>query len=839
MNVVADNNFNPNEYFLFELSEFQCKAINAIYNEDHILVTAHTGSGKTVPAEFAIEYFIKKGLKVIYTGPIKALCNQKYHDFKTKFPHISFGILTGDIKHNPTADVLIMTTEILRNTLFKKKMQTDEKMPLMFEMDMDSELGAVVFDEVHYISDPERGAVWEQSILLLPPSVQLILLSATMDKINVFAKWIEDEKNKQCDITGDPYKKVQIASTDHRIVPLNHYMWLTMHDKQLNQLLKDGGANLPQLLEKAEGESRFPFVDIISPKGCFDEENYYKISKLKSIIDNRKAWVKRQQVLNQLIKQLLAKDMLPAIFFVFSKRNVEKCAKEIQISLFEKDDDTPNQIKKECDHLLRSKLSNHKEYMSLPEYNTLLPLLMKGIAIHHAGMMPILREMVEFLFEKKYIKVLFATETFAVGINMPAKTVVFTDISKFDGHGMRYLKGYEYTQMAGRAGRRGIDTVGHVIHCNNLFDMPTTSEYRKMLTGPPQALQSSFKISFHLVLNIIVTQFEQFQDTDFMKLLEQFVGMSLMNQDIMIELQQCEKEHQNISNLISAKKDILKMCKTSPETINKYYDLENGAMAGSQKARKRTLREMLAMKKTIPALEGDLQKYKELANLRSEKSYIVRHQSNTNNFIRNSILDVLNILMERGFIEYDNKHPSLKGIIAAGIQEMHPLIFADMYEISNGFGECDAIDLAGLFSCFSQIRVADDVKIYNPRTESVNLNMMLELLKDKHDAYQNLEDKHNIDNGQVYEINFDLIDSVKQWCKCTDYDECQKVLETIKNEKGLFTGEFIKTILKINNIATEISKLCEMVNNIRLLYKLQEIPKLTLKYIATNQSLYL
>ena len=196
MTAEVAPDFNPNEYFPFELSEFQRSSITSIYNGDHILVTAHTGSGKTVPAEFAIEYFKKHSKKVIYTGPIKALCNQKYHDFKTKFPHISFGILTGDIKHNPDADVLIMTTEILRNTLFKKKMQTSEKVPLMFEMDMENDLGAVVFDEVHYISDPERGAVWEQSILLLPPQVQLILLSATIDKAEIFAKWIENEKVK-------------------------------------------------------------------------------------------------------------------------------------------------------------------------------------------------------------------------------------------------------------------------------------------------------------------------------------------------------------------------------------------------------------------------------------------------------------------------------------------------------------------------------------------------------------------------------------------------------------------------------------------------------------------
>ena len=153
-----------------------------------------------MPAEFAIEYFKNKGKKVIYTGPIKALCNQKLYDFKQKFPHISFGILTGDIKDNPEADVLIMTTEILRNTLFNKKINsknTDSKpIELQFDLDIDNELGAVVFDEVHYIGDADRGSVWEQSILLLPPQVQLIMLSATIEKPEIFAEWLETEKNK-------------------------------------------------------------------------------------------------------------------------------------------------------------------------------------------------------------------------------------------------------------------------------------------------------------------------------------------------------------------------------------------------------------------------------------------------------------------------------------------------------------------------------------------------------------------------------------------------------------------------------------------------------------------
>ena len=223
------------------LSDFQKWAIKSITEGDNVLVTAHTGSGKTLPAEFAIQYFTSQKKKVIYASPIKALSNQKLYDMRRKFPHISFGLLTGDCKDNPEADVLIMTTEILRNTLLNKKINTNTNtntestetatnLPLLFEMDFESDLAAVVFDEVHYINDAERGSVWEQSILMLPPQVQLIMLSATIDRPEEFAGWIETEKCVQSKERSLPIKQMYLASTNYRVVPLTHYMWVAMNE---------------------------------------------------------------------------------------------------------------------------------------------------------------------------------------------------------------------------------------------------------------------------------------------------------------------------------------------------------------------------------------------------------------------------------------------------------------------------------------------------------------------------------------------------------------------------------------------------------------------------------
>jgi antiviral helicase SKI2 len=255
MVVICDKAYTNNEQyqvhfdrFDFPLSDFQKYAIESIVEGNHVLVTAHTGSGKTLPAEFAIEHFVGQGKKVIYTSPIKALSNQKYYEFTQKYPNISFGLITGDIKINPTADVLIMTAEILMNYLFLEENNTekteetkeDVKGAAAFQIDIQTELACVVMDEIHYINDAERGSVWEKTILMLPRHIQMVMLSATIDSPERFASWCERGD-------GETGKKVYLCSTNKRAVPLTHYGFLTTNemifkkvkDKSVQQQIKD------------------------------------------------------------------------------------------------------------------------------------------------------------------------------------------------------------------------------------------------------------------------------------------------------------------------------------------------------------------------------------------------------------------------------------------------------------------------------------------------------------------------------------------------------------------------------------------------------------------------
>lgn len=838
----TDTYFNP-YYKNFSLSEFQKWAIKSIVDGDNVLITAHTGSGKTLPAEFAIQYLVSQGKKVIYTTPIKALSNQKLFDFRRKFPDISFGILTGDSKDNPEADVLIMTTEILRNTLFNKKMNENDnpvKTPLLFEMDFNNELGAVVFDEVHYINDAERGSVWEQSILLLPPQVQLVLLSATIDKPELFASWIETEKKNQAEEMNIRVKKMYLTTTNERVVPLTHYMWLSLHSNTFH------AAKKTPYEQKCIDLHKRPVV-ISTSNGVFNDINYHKVNDVLEFINQKNSYIKRQFVLNELIGYLKINEMLPAICFIFSRKNVEYAAKELGMSLFEKDSGIPAIIEKECRHIIMSKLPNYQEYINLPEYLELVSLLEKGIAIHHAGMMPVLREMVELLFEKGFIKLLFATETFAVGINMPTKTVIFTGLTKFNGHTMRLLHPHEYTQMAGRAGRRGIDTIGHVIHCNNLFEMPILTDYKNMLIGKPQSLLSKFKISYTLALSILT------QKKD-ITLINNFVEKSLLAYDIKREIENYNNKNEELEKNLNIKKEQLLLCRTPTNKLKEYIEKTSLMKMSANSSKKKLKRELTDIETEYKFLQTDLGKYTAFLNAENDVIQNNDFKKNTEEYISGTIDQIVsNILVVNGFVEIktesiidteiktENNYKKIteKGIIASQLQEVHPLVFADIYTNTEGFSNLTAPLLVGLFSCFTNINVTDDIKMVYPEAYSYSLNSVTLNIKNLLETYERIETKEQVDSGSNYDIQFDIQKEMIDWTYCENEEDCKRLIHTIKMEKNISLGDFVKAILKINNIAAEMEKICEITNNLILLEKIKQIPSLTMKYVVSNQSLYL
>lgn len=810
----------------FPLSSFQKFAIESIVEGNHILVTAHTGSGKTLPAEFAIEYFVSQGKKVIYTSPIKALSNQKFYEFTQKFPNISFGILTGDIKTNPEADVLIMTTEILMNTLYAKNRKDDitgfntkTTSLTMFEMDFDNELACVVFDEIHYINDLDRGRVWEETIMMLPHHIQMVMLSATLDSPEKFALWCETRGQTTVSNT----KTVYLTTTYERVVPLTHYSFITC-TQGLFKILKD------KQLEMEIMKTTNTLHTIQDAKGNFNDTNYQRIHKTIKLFKDKNHYVKRQHVLNSVARHMVDNNMLPAICFVLSRKALEQCAKEITTVLLEDDSKVPYIVRRECEQIIR-KLPNYQEYLNLPEYISMVSLLEKGVAIHHAGIMPILREMVELLFAKGYIKLLFATETFAVGINMPTKTVLFTDLNKFDGSGMRPLYSHEYTQMAGRAGRRGIDSIGHVIHLTNLFKDIDQTTIKIMMKGKPQTLVSKFKISYNLLLNLI-----DIGETDYTKYAKRSMVQGDIEQTMKVYYDSISKLQNEMDNLSL----VIDNCRTPIETVEEYIELKQKRLVSVNKKRKEIERSMQQIQDKYKTLDRDIEIITKYTSKRDELTKLNDQLCNTEKTLETNVYKVLNLMENDNFIqttEDKNYILTTKGHIATHIRETHCLVFADLIE-SKVLHKFEPKQLVGILSCFTNITVPEDKRAVLPMSEYSNVKDIVMTIYDMYQKQSNTELKNMIETGIDYSIHFDLIDYCIKWCECENDIECKRLLQEISIEKEIFLGEFIKAILKINNITSEMEKIAELLGDMEFLSILKQVPLLTLKYVATNQSLY-
>ena len=454
--------------FGFQLDTFQQSAIMHLEKGESVFVAAHTSAGKTVIAEYAIALAQKHMTKTIYTSPIKALSNQKFRDFRTVFGDNEIGLVTGDVQIRPEAPCVIMTTEILRSMLYRAS-------------DLIRDIEFVIFDEVHYINDIERGVVWEEAIIMLPPHVTIILLSATIPNTFEFANWVGSIKQKM----------INVICTLKRPVPLEHHLFVSKV--------------VPTTLYKICDSTKSTF-DIQTYRKCWDTCNNLGAKSPKVIKS------KDKNIWNKLLQHLQTKNLLPTVIFTFSKKRCEEDAEFISNLDF-----LDSKRKSEVHVFIERSLMRLKgSDRDLPQIRKLKQLLFRGIAVHHGGLLPIVKELVEILFSRNLVKVLFATETFAMGVNMPARSVVFNGIRKHDGSSHRILNPGEFTQMSGRAGRRGLDETGVVIlafHSDN--DLPDATELQNMLLGPPSKLESKFKLTYNMILNIL--RIESLRVEDMMK----------------------------------------------------------------------------------------------------------------------------------------------------------------------------------------------------------------------------------------------------------------------------------------------------------------------------------
>jgi len=433
--------------FPFPLDDFQVEAIKAINSGNSIVLTAPTGSGKTILGEFAIHRALSHKSRVFYTTPLKALSNQKFRDFSFQFGEKKVGLLTGDLSINREAPVLVMTTEIFRNMLYGEFDEFDD--PLI-------NLESVILDECHYMNDPQRGTVWEETIIHCPTRTQIIALSATIANSNQLKNWI----NK---IHGPTV----LINSHLRPVPLD---FIFCSAKGLHPLLN----------EKRNGIH--PNCKVWrSPKGQKKKSKYGRINQPKS------------PPISFVVEKLAERDLLPAIYFIFSRKGCDKAVEYIKdLSLVNYSE--ANKISQK----LSLYEKNNKEAIKNKIH---FDALKRGIASHHAGLLPAWKELVEELFQEGLIKVVFATETLAAGINMPARTTVISSLSKRTEDGHRLLFSSEFLQMSGRAGRRGKDKQGYVVTVQSRFE--GAKEASDLAVSKPNDLVSQFTPSYGMVLNLL------------------------------------------------------------------------------------------------------------------------------------------------------------------------------------------------------------------------------------------------------------------------------------------------------------------------------------------------
>ncbi|EFX06209.1 ATP-dependent RNA helicase dob1 [Grosmannia clavigera kw1407] len=457
----------PARVYPFPLDPFQSLSIASIEREESVLVSAHTSAGKTVVAEYAIAQCFKRNQRVIYTSPIKALSNQKFRDFQAEFGDV--GLMTGDVTINPTASCLVMTTEILRSMLYRGS-------------EIMREVAWVVFDEIHYLRDKSRGVVWEETIILLPDKVHYVFLSATIPNAFQFAEWIAKIHRQAC----------HVVYTDFRPTPLQNYCFPA------------GGNGI---------------LLVVDERGVFKEKNFNMAmalveqnkgadpadinAKMKGHGKNKKTnkgggsgGNESSSDIYKIIRMIMKKNFHPVIVFNFSKRECEMLALKISGMNFNNESEQAL-VTRVFENAIDTLSEADRE---LSQITHLLPLLRKGIGVHHSGLLPILKEIVEILFQENLIKVLFATETFSIGLNMPARTVVFTTVRKFDGVSMRPLTSSEYVQMSGRAGRRGLDDRGIVIMM--LDDKLEPETAKAIVAGKQDRLNSAFHLGYNMILNL-------------------------------------------------------------------------------------------------------------------------------------------------------------------------------------------------------------------------------------------------------------------------------------------------------------------------------------------------
>ena len=735
--------------FPFELDDFQKEACKCIENKESVVVCAPTGAGKTVIAEFAIQCALKNDERIFYTTPLKALSNQKFNDFSQKYGADKVGLLTGDSSFNRNAQIVVMTTEVFRNMLYCTNFGSIS--------DNMQKVRYVVLDEVHYMNDEQRGTVWEESIIYCPTDVQIIALSATVANADKLTEWI-----------NTVHSKTKLINTDFRPVPLRYYYFDSSQPNTILPLLSPGG-----LLNKKIRPEKKEFRR--GPRGRAQQKSHVK----------------------DVVRNLYEKDMLPAIYFTFSRKKcdeqMEKCASLCLVTKQEQEE-----IKRIIDEYIAENPYLYK--------NKHIEFLLQGVASHHAGLLPSWKVLVEKLFQKGLIKVVFATETLAAGINMPARSTVISSISKRTDDGHRMLTASEFLQMSGRAGRRGMDKVGYVTIVGTPFQSP--QEVADLVLSDANPLESRFAPSYSMVLNLL----QRFTLDEAKELILKSFGYFSSNSRLIGLTTQQELNNEKIKEV----SEFRCWCKLTNKDVQEYNKVRNIYVQNRQIAK--TIRkqekgkhrplppEAIAFEQTVKEQLNKMHSFncdtcklykKHMKSLDLLERYqkrgeqLAKEIDNQRDIFWNKFLSHRNVLSIYGYLQDD--FPTDKGKTASQIRSENELFLAEIIFS----GVLDNLTPAELASVICAITTEDmRADMYSQLPLSQKVRKTLNKIKDIRRKLERVQNENNVDDCMY--INSFYCALIEMWANGAEWDE-------IINQVEMGEGDIVRCFKRVVDVLRQLT----------------------------------
>ena len=731
--------------FPFELDDFQKQACDLINDGKSVVVCAPTGAGKTVIAEHAIHKALEEGTRIFYTTPLKALSNQKYYDFCERYGTENVGLLTGDTSINRGGQIVVMTTEVFRNMLYGTNFGA--------VADNLQNVRYVVLDEVHYMNDEQRGTVWEESIIYCPTNVQIIALSATVANADELTAWI-----------NTVHSRTELVNTDFRPVPLKFFYFDSSQPDKLLPLLTPSG----QLNKKIKPEKKVP----------------YKSRK------------KQRSYVKDIVRNLAENDMLPAIYFTFSRKKcdeqMEKCAtslnlvtraEQAQIRQF------VDEYISENPHLYGNK---HIEY------------LLCGVASHHAGLLPAWKNLVEKLFQKGLIKVVFATETLAAGINMPARSTVISSTSKRTDSGHRMLTASEFLQMSGRAGRRGMDEVGYVTVVGTQFQSP--KEVAELVLSPANPLESRFSPSYSMVLNLlqrfsldeakelILKSFGYFSSGSRLQpllKLEDAYNAEIKSREFVCPYKLCDEkffEYNKLRNIYVQNRQTYK--KILKQEKSKHRPLSDEVIKFGKETKEMLTKMHECACDNCKLYKKHAKNIEVIERVKIKQNKLAKEIERQRDIFWNKFLAHRSVLIDMGYLVDD--YPTAKGVTTAQIRSENELFISEII-FSGVLENLTPSQLAGVICAITTEDLRIDIP-YRPFSESIRKT--LNLIRNIRRKLEKVQSRYQVD-APMY-INPYFASMIELWVEGAEW-------ETVIEDIDMGEGDIVRSFKRVVDVLRQFT----------------------------------